>query len=91
MSMNLNDAQFAILDTLYFVEPFDQIIEESGLPESVVKDELRNLIAARWVQVMAFDETSKDFVRSTLYDADNMRDYHYLATKEGLLKHSGRR
>lgn len=89
--MQINDAQFAILDSLYFVEPFDRIIEESGLSESVVKDELRNLIAARLVQVMAFDEKSKDYIRSTMYDADNMRDYHYLATKEGLLKHSGRR
>jgi len=89
--MQINEAQFAILDSLYFVEPFDRIIEESGLPESVVKDELRNLIAARLVQVMAFDEKSKDYIRSTMYDADNMRDYHYLATKEGLLKHSGRR
>lgn len=89
--MQINEAQFAILDSLYFVEPFDRIIEESGLPESVVKDELRNLIAGRLVQVMAFDEKSKDYIRSTMYDADNMRDYHYLATKEGLLKHSGRR
>lgn len=89
--MQINDAQFAILDSLYFVEPFDRIIDESGLSESVVKDELRNLIAARLVQVMAFDEKSKDYIRSTMYDADNMRDYHYLATKEGLLKHSGRR
>lgn len=89
--MQINEAQFAILDSLYFVEPFDRIIEESGLSESVVKDELRNLIASRLVQVMAFDEKSKDFIRSTMYDADNMRDYHYLATREGLLKHSGRR
>lgn len=87
----MNDAQFSILDTLYFVEPYDQIIAETGLPESVVKDELRNLIAARLVQVMSYDEKSKDFVRSSMYDADDMRAYHYLATKEGLLKHSGRR
>jgi hypothetical protein len=89
--MELNSDQFAILDTLYFVEPFDRIVEESGLPESVVKDELRTLIAQRLVQVMQFDEGSKDYVRTNMYDADNMRACHYLATKEGLLKHSGRR
>lgn len=89
--MELNDAQFAVMDTLYFVEPFHAIVEESGLSAAVVKDELRNLIALRYVQVMAYDEKSKDYVRSTMYDADRMGDYFYLATREGLLKHSGRR
>jgi hypothetical protein len=89
--MELNDAQFDILDQLYFVEPFNRIVEDTGLSPAVVKDELRNLIAMRYVQVMRFDAGVQDFVRSTMYDADNMNDYAYLATKEGLLKHSGRR
>jgi len=89
--MNLNDAQFDILDSLYFVEPFRILVEESGLPPSVVKDELRILIAKRYVQVMRFDTIAGDYVRSAMYDADHMDDYFYLATKEGLLKHSGRR
>ncbi|MBX3100891.1 MAG: hypothetical protein KF690_00115 [Bacteroidetes bacterium] len=87
----LTDIQFRILDALYFVEPFDNIVSEVGGSPAVVAAELKELITRRWVQVMAFDPRSQDYVPTFFHDADNMHAYHYLATKEGLLKHNGRR
>ena len=87
----MTDLQFAVLDALYFVEPYDRILEEVGEPEHVVGAVLRELIALRWVQPMRFDKASNDFVRSHVFDTDDLRACHYLATKEGLLAHNGRR
>jgi hypothetical protein len=39
---------------------------------------------------MQWDEEKKEFIRSFMYDSDDMNRYHYLATKNGLLAHNGR-
>lgn len=90
-SSDLTDLQYRILDSLYFVEPFDTIVGEAGETPAIVGAELKTLIARRLVQVMAFDEKSQDYLPTYLHDADDLRAYHYLATREGLLKHNGRR
>lgn len=89
MSEELTDAQFQILDSVYFVESFQNIVEESGEPRPVVVDELRTMIDRGWIQVMEFDEAKGDFVRTTFFDTDHLEDYSFLATKAGLLKHNG--
>lgn len=89
MSEPLNDLQFQILDSLYFVESFPHIVEEAGVPVPFVVDELRNLIDLGLVQVMQFDDASGDYLRTIIFDTDHMEDYHFLATKDGLLKHNG--
>lgn len=88
--MELNDTQFAILDALYFVEPFQHIVEEVGEPRAVVGAELKTLIDRRLVQVMEFDPHRQDYVKTPFLDGDKLDEYHYLATKEGLLAHNGR-
>lgn len=89
--IELTDLQFDILDSLYFVEPFERILDEVGQPENIVAAELRQMIARRWVQPMRYDDKVRDYVKSPVHDTDNLRAYHYLATKEGLLIHNGRR
>ena len=89
MNEGLTDLQFQILDSIYFVESFEHIVEEAEQPVPIVVDELRTMIDRGWVQVMQFDDVKEDYVRTAIYDADNMQNYHYLATKDGLLKHNG--
>jgi len=89
MNHELTDVQFQILDSVYFVESFAHIVEEAMEPAAVVKDELRTLIDRGYIQVMMFDQNKGDFSRTTIYDADNIQDYSFLATKDGLLKHNG--
>lgn len=91
MSEPLNDIQFDILDALYFVEPFEKLREEVSSPLPVIIDELRTLIDKGWVQVMIYDEDAHDYVRTGIFDSDHLEEYHFLATKEGLLKHNGHR
>jgi hypothetical protein len=89
--MKLNEIQYQILNALYFVEPFDTLVNEVAAAEPVIADELKTLIAKRLVQAMQFDPVSKDYVSTYLGNADDMRAFHYLATKEGLLTHQGYR
>lgn len=85
----MNDLQFQILDSLYFVESFANVVEEAGEPVPIVVDELRTLIDRGWIQVMEFDQEQNDFVRTAIYDSDHLENYHFLATKDGLMKHNG--
>ena len=89
MSEEINDIQFQILDSVYFVEPLEKILEEVGQPKPIVIDELRTLIDKGWIQVMIFDNDKNDYKRTAIFDTDHLQDYAFLATKEGLLKHNG--
>ena len=90
MNTELSELEYEVLGALYFVEPFVHILEECNAPEPVVADVLKSLIQRKWVTPMKFDEQQQEYVRSFIYDTDNMRAYHYLATKEGLLAHNSR-
>ena len=89
MSAELNDIQFQILDAVYFVEPFDRIIEEVEATRPVIIAEIRTLLVRDWIQVMVFDEEKNDYQRTAIFDNDHMEEYYFLATKKGLLKHNG--
>jgi hypothetical protein len=86
----LTDIEFDILNALYFVEPFEHILEETDAPPAVVADVLKQLIHRKYVVPMKWDEEKTEFIRSFIYDSDDMTAYHYLATKEGLLAHNSR-
>ncbi len=85
----LNDIQWQILDSVYFVESFEHILEEVDAKAAIVADELKTMIARGWIQVMDFDGERGDFVKTIFYDSDNMHAYRYLATRQGLMKHNG--
>lgn len=89
MKEPLTDLQFDILDSIYFVEPLENILEEVDEPRPVVLDELKNMIDKGWIQVMAYNEEAGDYTRTNIFDSDNMQEYRFLATKEGLLRHNG--
>jgi hypothetical protein len=86
----LNEIEFDILNAIYFVEPFDNILSECTAPEKIVGDVLKQLIAKKLVTPMFFDENKQEFIKTFFYDSDNMRAYSYLATKDGLIAHNSR-
>jgi hypothetical protein len=85
----LNDVQFKILDSVYFVESYEHIREEVDEPEPVLIDELRNMIDKGYIQVMEFKAEIGDFERTAIFDSGNLSEYAFLATRDGLLKHNG--
>jgi hypothetical protein len=86
----LTDLEYDILKVLYFVEPFEKILEEVDSPANVVADSLKYLIDQKLVVPMRWDEDSQNYLRSFIYDTDDMNAYRYLATKEGLIAHNTR-
>jgi hypothetical protein len=85
----MDELEFEILDSLYFVEPFQTLADEvSERRIPVIKDCLRELINKHWVKVMQWDEKEETFMSSPFVDFDSMEDFHYLITKEGLLAHN---
>jgi hypothetical protein len=92
---DLSELQFDILDALYFVEPYQSLLSEvmaqSGASEQLIVADLKQLIAWRYVQVLRYDEHANDWLKTPFHDADDLHAFRYLATKEGLLVHNGRR
>jgi len=87
---DLTDVEYDILNTVYFVETYDKILEEVEFPANIVADSLKFLIRAKLVSPMKLDPKRKDYVRSFMYDRDNMRAYRYIITREGLEAHNTR-
>lgn len=90
MEQQLSEIEYEILDAIYFVEPFENILAECSAPANIVADVLKQLIHKKYVVAMRYDEAKEDYVRSFIYDSDNMNAYSYLATKEGLLAHNSK-
>ncbi len=89
MNDEIDPLEMDVLNCLYFVEPFETILEETGLSPAIAGDVLKILISKKWVTPMKFDETEQEYIRSFIYDTDHMNDYRYMATKEGLMRHNG--
>lgn len=88
--MTLSNLEYDILGAVYFVESFDNILAECDEKENIVADVLKSLIQRKYVTAMVFDQEKTEYVKSFIYDSDNMRAYYYLATRDGLLKHNSR-
>ena len=84
----MNDLTYQILDALYFVEPYQKLKEEINVPEPVLKDELKRLISLGWIEVKEWDENTKDYITTPIFDSHNLEKYAFLITYEGLQQHN---
>ena len=71
-----------ILKSLIFPESYDVILEETGSNTGALRDDLINLINYRLIEVL--DEDSNSQVGTSFYDADNLQNFSFRATKTGL-------
>ncbi|MCG8374402.1 MAG: hypothetical protein MI700_12750 [Balneolales bacterium] len=78
----LYPSEKSILSHLIFPESYHVILEETGLPEGALRDDLINLISFRFVEVIDYGTSNP--AGSAFYDSDNMQDYSYRATQTGL-------
>lgn len=84
----MTDNEFDVLDELYFVQPFNAILEETQLAESELKEVLSGLLNKGWVKCFGDRQAEMPIAPSDL--ENDLTSYFYLATKEGLLVHNGR-
>lgn len=84
----MTDLEFDLLDELYFVTPFSELQKSLSLRTSELKEILQTMISKGWVK--CFKTVSEEQVFDVSDYAQHFSDYHYLATKAGLLAHNRR-
>ena len=82
----MTDQEFEILDELYFVQTFDALLNSTNLSESELKQWLYRLIDKGWVKCL--DKLTEEVLAASLDFDSHYKNYHYLATKAGLLAHN---
>lgn len=71
-----------VLKCLIFPEPYEVILEETGSDIGALRDDLINLMNYRLIEVVNHDNELGP--GTSFYDADNLQDFSYRATKTGL-------
>lgn len=85
----MTDAEFDLLDELYFVTPFRTLLERTGLAAPELEARLRTLLERGLVRYYWPDPDTELAYEPTSFGALS-RDAAYLASKEGLLQHNSR-
>ena len=78
--------EFDVLDELYFLQSYEDLIKTLKLPNKTIKEALLELIKKGWLKCY-ISPTEELTFESTEFERD-YRNYHYLATKAGLLAHN---
>ncbi|MGI9543090.1 MAG: hypothetical protein ACR2MX_07505 [Cyclobacteriaceae bacterium] len=84
----MTDTEYDILDELYFVISFGDLQDALGMEGKLLKPELEKLVEKKWVK--CFSSVSNELAEEAVDFERNYQNYHYLASKEGLLKHNSR-
>ena len=71
----------AVIERLIFPESYHVILDETGSSAGALRDDLINLINYHLIEVVDPETGNPD---SNFYDADNLQDFSYRATKTGL-------
>ena len=82
----MTEAEFDIMDELYFVTSFEDIRDLSGLAEPTVVAILWKFINNGWVK--CFSEPENEILVAEDDFKTKYTKYHYLASKQGLLAHN---
>jgi len=67
-----------VLSRLIFPERFEELLEETRIPENILGDILRQLLHHRLVLAVPAEEGSAVF-----YDVDDLRLYRYRLSRKG--------
>ena len=84
----MTDNEFEVLDELYFITHYSDLYQSLNLDTKVLKSVIIQLWDKGWLRCYhgADNELDRDNV-----DFENQFDnYHYLASKEGLMAHNSR-
>ncbi|UOG76571.1 hypothetical protein MTX78_08205 [Hymenobacter tibetensis] len=85
----MTDPEFNILDELYFVASFRDLLQKTGLAAPVLKEGLRSLLEQGLVRSFWPDPDTELAYEESSFGAIS-QDCYYLASKEGLLQHNTR-
>jgi NH3-dependent NAD+ synthetase len=78
--------EFDLLDELYFLVSFEELLRESAYSEEEIRDTLKRMIEKGWVH--CYHASREEIITDVSNFSQEYRNYRYLASKEGLLAHN---
>lgn len=82
----MTEEEFLLLDHLYFVVSYHDLLEEKIMGENQLKKTLLNMINKGWVN--CFSDPESEVETTHVNFAANYSKYYYLASKQGMLEHN---
>ncbi|GDX53467.1 hypothetical protein LBMAG27_25140 [Bacteroidota bacterium] len=86
----MNELEFQIMDEVYFLCSFQQLLQVFGCNDEKLSDSLVELLKKDFIQQLVFDDDEKDYLKLELPDFSRIKSASYVATKKGLLEHNSR-
>lgn len=83
----MSEEEFDLLDELYFVKSFDELLQSTAWQADKLIRVLETLKMKEWVRPVSLMDG--EHVPEDFDIVSNPRKYYYLATKKGLLAHNG--
>jgi hypothetical protein len=84
----LTEAEFDLIDSLYFTLSFEQLQKDLDWEENVIRTELKKAMERGWVKALV-KGTEEEIYDFSIIER-NYTEYLYLATKKGLMVHNSR-
>jgi len=84
----MRDLEFEILDELYFLITYQNLAQRVSVSEKELRNVLGNMVSKRWVR--CFRAVDEDLEWEDVDFEHQYTNYHYLASKAGLLAHNSR-
>jgi hypothetical protein len=84
----MTNEEFDVLDELYFVIHYDELLVNTGLSDEELIKVLISLLDKGWIKCLK--TADEEVIYSDSDFRSNCKHYYYLATKAGLLAHNGR-
>ncbi len=84
----MSDNEFDLIDELYFIVPYSILEKSIDLTDEILKSTLKDLLSKGWINCY-YSQTDEIEFDIVLFEKE-YRNYHYLATKKGLLAHNGK-
>ena len=75
----MEELEYLIVDELYFVVTFDELLRKTGLPQDMLGTELINLVKKGWVKLVDI-KTDSEIEDHSLLERD-FKKYNYLFFK----------
>ena len=84
----MTEQEYQIMDELYFIISFRELRDKLLLEEDDLKRNLSMLLRRKYIKCLS--NVSDEIPPEHVDFENNYRNYHYLASKEGLFAHNTR-